>query len=177
MAKKAIFLGLATNYGLNVVQNGVSGVQWCSPRGYSRTTPNILSKSNNIFTEIYWFNDFQNGVSLIRTMFWLKRHHYDIITQEYLVCYCSRPIYVLHSDTVSGKIEPLDILRSSSRMRVMNHNWSATKQRLHPLSVAVISRHSVLTYTVVDGRHRFICYRQVYRRRYESRLSSKPKLH
>jgi len=25
---------------------------------------------------------------------------------------------------------------SSSRMRVMNHNWSATKQRLHPQSVA-----------------------------------------
>jgi len=34
---------------------------------------------------------------------------------------------------------------SSSRMRVMNHNWSATKQRLHPQSVAEISRHSVLS--------------------------------
>ena len=33
----------------------------------------------------------------------------------------------------------------SSRMRVMNHNWSATKQRLHPQSVAEISRHSVLS--------------------------------
>ena len=33
---------------------------------------------------------------------------------------------------------------SSSHMRVMNHNWSATKQRLHPQSVAEISRHSVL---------------------------------
>jgi len=33
--------------------------------------------------------------------------------------------------------------RSSSRMHVMNHNWSATKQRLHPQSVAEISRHSV----------------------------------
>ena len=32
---------------------------------------------------------------------------------------------------------------SSSRMRVINHNWSATKQRLHPQSVAEISRHSV----------------------------------
>ena len=31
------------------------------------------------------------------------------------------------------------------RMRVMNHNWSATKQRLHPQSVAEISRHSVLS--------------------------------
>jgi len=27
----------------------------------------------------------------------------------------------------------------------MNHNWSATKQRLHPQSVAEISRHSVLS--------------------------------
>ena len=34
--------------------------------------------------------------------------------------------------------------KSSSRMRVMNHNWSATKQRLHPQSVAEISRHPVL---------------------------------
>jgi len=47
-------------------------------------------------------------------------------------------------------------------MHVMNHNWSATKQRLHPQSVAEISRHSVLSgdrirqcetaeTTVVDG--------------------------
>ena len=34
---------------------------------------------------------------------------------------------------------------SSSRMRAMNHNWSATKQHLHPQSVAEISRHSVLS--------------------------------
>ena len=34
---------------------------------------------------------------------------------------------------------------SSSRMRVINHNWSATKQLLHPQSVAEISRHSVLS--------------------------------
>ena len=34
---------------------------------------------------------------------------------------------------------------SSSRMRVIYHNWSATKQRPHPQSVAVISRHSVLS--------------------------------
>jgi len=30
-------------------------------------------------------------------------------------------------------------------MRVIYHNWSATKQRLHPQSVAEISRHSVLS--------------------------------
>jgi len=34
---------------------------------------------------------------------------------------------------------------SFSRMRVMNHNWSATKQHLHPQSVADIIRHSVLS--------------------------------
>ena len=31
---------------------------------------------------------------------------------------------------------------------VINHNWSATKQRPHPQSVAEISRHSVLFYSL-----------------------------
>ena len=35
--------------------------------------------------------------------------------------------------------------KSSSRMCVIYHNWSATKQRPHPQSVAEISRHSVLS--------------------------------
>jgi len=30
-------------------------------------------------------------------------------------------------------------------MRFMSYNWSAKKQRLHPQSVAEISRHSVLS--------------------------------
>ena len=34
---------------------------------------------------------------------------------------------------------------SSSRMRVIYHNWSATKQRPHPQSVAELSHHSVLS--------------------------------
>ena len=34
---------------------------------------------------------------------------------------------------------------SSSRMRFMSHNWSATKQRPHSQSVAEISHHSVLS--------------------------------
>ena len=47
------------------------------------------------------------------------------------------------------------VTSSYSRMRVMNHNWSATKQRLHPQSVAEISRHSVLSGTGFDNvRHR-----------------------
>jgi len=38
---------------------------------------------------------------------------------------------------------------SSSRMHIINHNWSATKQRLHPQSVAEISRHSVLSVDMI----------------------------
>ena len=34
---------------------------------------------------------------------------------------------------------------SSSRMRVIYHNWSATKQRPHQQSVAEISHHPVLS--------------------------------
>jgi len=41
--------------------------------------------------------------------------------------------------------DPKVVSQSSSRMRVMSHNWSATKQRPHPQSVAEISRHSVLS--------------------------------
>ena len=37
------------------------------------------------------------------------------------------------------------LLLSSSCMRVIYHNWSATKQRPHPQRVAEISRHSVLS--------------------------------
>ena len=39
----------------------------------------------------------------------------------------------------------LKILTFSSRMNVINHNWSATKHRPHLQSVAEISRHSVLS--------------------------------
>ena len=46
---------------------------------------------------------------------------------------------------------------SSSRMRVMNHNWSATKQRLHRQSVAEISRHSVLS-VATKPRRNFIYF-------------------
>ena len=40
---------------------------------------------------------------------------------------------------------------SSSRLHVMNHNWSATKQRLHPQSITEISRHSVCQGTGFDN--------------------------
>jgi len=35
--------------------------------------------------------------------------------------------------------------KNSSRMRVIYHNWSATKQHPHPQSVAEINHHSVLS--------------------------------
>ena len=40
---------------------------------------------------------------------------------------------------------------SSSRMRVINHNWSATKQRPHPQSVAEISGRSKYRRTPQDS--------------------------
>ena len=47
------------------------------------------------------------------------------------------------------------VTSSSSRMRVIYRNWSATKQRPHPQSVAEISRHSVLSGTgFYNVRHR-----------------------
>jgi len=45
---------------------------------------------------------------------------------------------------LSPSVCHVHVLCSSSRMRVINHNCSATKQRLHPQSVAEISHHSVL---------------------------------
>jgi len=59
----------------------------------------------------------------------------------------------------------VDILwSSSSRMRVMNHNWSARKQCLHPQSVAEISRHSDLSEDMIrpcgtssGSRHKVLC--------------------
>ena len=41
------------------------------------------------------------------------------------------------------KTKKLVFITSSSRMRVIYHNWSAMKQRPHPQSVAEISHHSV----------------------------------
>jgi len=49
---------------------------------------------------------------------------------------------VVRRSTCSSRFEESS---SSSRMRVIYHNWSATKQRPHPHSVAEISHHSVLS--------------------------------
>jgi len=58
--------------------------------------------------------------------------------------------YVLYwlaaaAETVMCSFFPYFSASSSSRMRVIYHNWSATKQRPHPQSVAEISHHSVLS--------------------------------
>ena len=58
---------------------------------------------------------------------------------RHVQCTCTRYLHTWKLITGSAQSS------SSSRMRVMNHNWSATKQSLHLQSVAEISRHSVLS--------------------------------
>jgi len=58
---------------------------------------------------------------------------------------------LMHVRSLANCLEDDNVVRyfchhsSSSRMRVIYHNWSATKQRPHPQSVAEISHHSVLS--------------------------------
>ena len=52
---------------------------------------------------------------------------------------------VVHCLSIRPSVCHISLFSSSSRMCIMNHNWSATKQRLHPKSIAEISRHSVLS--------------------------------
>ena len=65
--------------------------------------------------------------------------------------YCTLPCNALmvHAHTVVSISLPILKIEQehsySSRMRVIYHNWSATKQRPHPQSVAEISHHSVLS--------------------------------
>ena len=68
------------------------------------------------------------------------------------MCVCRSntiPHEAIYDDRVSLKrwfpFQCVEITHSSSRMRVIYDNWSATKQRPHPQSVAEISRHSVLS--------------------------------
>jgi len=44
-----------------------------------------------------------------------------------------------HYQHIRGNLLTYLLISSSSRMRDINHNWSATKQCLHPQSVAEIS--------------------------------------
>ena len=87
----------------------------------------------------------------------------DVSPQDVSPLYVSQPGRFAHSLDVSPPsaflcvccflvVVVVDLIRSqctkfhsSSRMRVIYHNWSATKQRPHPQSVAEISHHSVLS--------------------------------
>ena len=60
------------------------------------------------------------------------------LIMHYLYCYCIDIAFPSVCLSVTR-------LSSSSRVRFMSHNWSATKQCLHLQSVAEISRHSVLS--------------------------------
>ena len=65
-------------------------------------------------------------------------HHHHIIINKLIIVACSRGLTACIIVNYLAE-------SSSSRMRFMSHNWSATKQRLHPQSVAEISRHTVLS--------------------------------
>ena len=65
----------------------------------------------------------------------------------FLLCLsrCLNVVPCQHGLTLTGdESVTYMLLSSSSRMHVINHNWSAMKQRPHPQSVAEISRHSIL---------------------------------
>jgi len=55
------------------------------------------------------------------------------------------------SSFLTAKVHHLDS-SSSSRMSVMNHNWSARKQHLHLQSAAGISRHSAFSEDRIQQR-------------------------
>jgi len=66
----------------------------------------------------------------------------------FFILFCIH-IVLLHSASAVARIFFLFVVMrlysSSSRMRVIYHNWSATKQCPHPQSVAEISHRSVLS--------------------------------
>ena len=81
--------------------------------------------------------------STVLVMYCIIEHHY------YHSCCCYITTHVVGTCVVSLNVSRVTLqpysVESSSRMRFMSHNWSATKRRLHPQSVDEISRHSVLS--------------------------------
>ena len=79
----------------------------------------------------------------------LGRSQFKALLVTFLVIVTDSPVSVQQLRTSSAETAhpscDIDGHSSSSHMHVVNHNWSATKQRLHPQSVAEISRHSVLS--------------------------------
>ena len=64
-----------------------------------------------------------------------------MVTGPYLL---RASVWLMHVKIISFS-QISGMFQSSSRMRVIYHNWSATKQRPHLQSVAEISHHSVLS--------------------------------
>ena len=85
---------------------------------------------------------------IVPIVLWLDGVIGDLNTTLVLLGVCSFYRVMRSVDYVVTKclsIRQMPIFCSSSRMSVINHKWSATKQRLHPQSVAEISRHSFLS--------------------------------
>jgi len=73
----------------------------------------------------------------------LWRHDETSCHKHFVVISCHQQTLPLTTTDKCHNLRDRGPASSSSRMRVINHNWSATKQHLHPQSVAEISRHSV----------------------------------
>ena len=106
-------------------------------------------RETNMYT--YWNTTICLLVSTTETVSVIV--HSDMLFQQSLTaCRLMLQLHSLSSSVVSNLTFTLLVYKwpaaqftSSSHMRVINHNWSATKQRLHPQTVAEISRHSVLS--------------------------------
>ena len=100
----------------------------------------------------HWRRTCSRPTSTTERSSWLRRQNINI--QTYLLIYGHTGYQSWHpiNTATAEAIVPLLLYFThityiflSSCMCVMNHNWSATKQRLHPQSVAEISHHSVLS--------------------------------
>ena len=98
----------------------------------------LLNPKNHEFSSNFWFSQCYNARTLSAKL-WLYYFTY------LLFIFCRAVKLLICLIAVIARLIFLIVHSSSSHMRVMNHNWSATKQRLHPQSVAEISRHSVLS--------------------------------
>jgi len=86
---------------------------------------------------------FSSNTGTLRTDRWTDRTATSISCVSVLKCDKNHVVSLYQSAT--ELVQTTDSSSFSSRMRVVNHNWSARKQRLYPQSVAEISRHSVLS--------------------------------
>ena len=123
---------------------------------------NVSYVSSVISTMPILLKRLRNLMSIGEPMFWLEILSLDVtlwsdqlhkVKPLTLFMVCKRHLRshwvtaLRQTDEVSALHAPSVKVKSySSRMRVMNHNWSAMKQRLHPQSVAEISHNLVLSW-------------------------------